>query len=128
MGARTTWEIRQYSDSPAIYLYSHWGGDSKWSDTAAALAAAEPRWSDPSYATRIFISQIVGREWDQETGFGIVAGPENECPFEEEYFSMVIDFSSSQVITGQRIFTFEDFLKSEDFSEDEVTEFWNENA
>ena len=128
MGARTTWEIRTYSDSPSIYLYSHWGGDSKWSDTAAALAAAEPRWGDPSYGARIFISQIVGREWDQETGFGIVAGPAGDCPFEESYFSMVIDFSSRQVITGQRIFTFEDFLKSEDFSEDEVTEFWNENA
>lgn len=38
---------------------------------AHALATARPRWDDPAYATRICISQIVGADWDSETGYGI---------------------------------------------------------
>jgi hypothetical protein len=38
---------------------------------ADAVIAARPRWQDPAYATRIAISQIVGNQWDMETGFGL---------------------------------------------------------
>jgi hypothetical protein len=38
---------------------------------ADAVIAARPRWNDPAYATRIAISQIIGNQWDMETGFGL---------------------------------------------------------
>ena len=38
---------------------------------ADAVIEARPRWSDPSYATRIAISQIVGDQWTEETGWGL---------------------------------------------------------
>lgn len=125
MGARTTWEIRGYEGSPSIYLYSHWGGDSKWSDTQSALSMAEPRWSDPSYASRIFISQIVGRNWDSETGFGIAAGKRGEAPFEESYFPVVVDFGTKLIEVTGETYTFNEFLALEDKSEEIVELFWS---
>lgn len=116
MGARTTWEIRTSSKSPSIYLYSHWGGDSKWSDTVAALRAAEPRWEDPTYGARIFISQIVGNDWNEETGYGITAGVSGEWPFEEEYFPVLVDFSNQTVETSNGLYKFSEFTSEEIFS------------
>lgn len=109
MGARTTWEIRTYKDSPSIYLYSHWGGETKWEDTIEAMKACEPRWGDPSYGARIFISTIVGNQWESETGFGITAGPQGEVPFEESYISVVVDFGRQVVETPYSIHNFSDF-------------------
>lgn len=125
MGARTTWEIRGGNGSTSIYLYSHWGGDSKWSDTASALLASESRWGDVTYASRIFISQIIGKSWDLETGFGILAGSEGESPFEEEYFSMVVDFSDNTIQAGSELFNFRQFLASEDRTDEIMEESWS---
>jgi hypothetical protein len=124
MGSRTTWEIRTHADSPSIYLYSHWGGESKWSDTVGALRAAEPRWGDSSYGARIFISQIIGAHWDSETGFGITAGENGSVPFEESYFSILIDFSSRTVIAGDRFYDFSEFLTTEDVSAELMEGAW----
>ena len=128
MGARTQWEIRTYADSPSIYLYSHWGGDSKWSDTVDAIEKARPRWDDPSYGARIFISQIIGSNWDEETGFGIIADEAGQAPFEESYFSAVIDFSSKTVTFGSMIWTFEEFLTANEETEALGKEFWGADA
>lgn len=128
MGARTQWEIRTDAESPSIYLYSHWGGDSKWNDTVHALEAARPRWDDPTYGARIFISQIVGAAWDEETGFGITAGEEGQAPFEESYFSAVIDFSSKLVTLGSMQWTFEEFLTADEETEALGNEFWGVSA
>ncbi len=128
MGARTTWEIRTDSEGPSIYLYSHWGGDSKWSDTRRALEEAEPRWTDSSYGARIFISQIIGNEWERETGFGIMAGNPGEVPFEEEYFRMVVDFSNQTILVSGEEITFRDFLVSENKSDTLTELFWSSGA
>ncbi len=109
MGARTTWEIRTYEGSPSIYLYSHWGGESKWEKTIEAMRACEPRWGDPSYGARIFISTIIGHQWESETGFGITAGGANDNPFEEEYLPVIIDFGRQVVETPYSIHNFSDF-------------------
>jgi GH15 family glucan-1,4-alpha-glucosidase len=54
-----------------VYLYGHWAGYRMLENLAEAVKAAEPRWSDESYATRIAISHLVGNEWPSETGWGI---------------------------------------------------------
>jgi hypothetical protein len=38
---------------------------------ASAVSAAEPRWQDESYATRIAISNLIGEDWAHETGWGL---------------------------------------------------------
>jgi len=35
------------------------------------VSAAETRWDDESYATRIAVSQLVGSEWNETTGWGL---------------------------------------------------------
>lgn len=91
----------------SVYLYSHWGGESKLRDTKKALSAARPRWSDETYAMRIFISQIVGSSWNEETGFGI----STEDEFEENYTPAGIDFDTKQVTYGGTVSSFAEFLE-----------------
>lgn len=58
----------------AIVLYWHWGGYDAGPSLAKALAAAHPRWDDESYAARIIVSRIIGKHWNEETGFGLYSG------------------------------------------------------
>lgn len=58
-------------NADGIVLYGHWAGYNMLQNLAEAVAKAEPRWSDPSYATRIAVSQMVGDQWDMETGWGL---------------------------------------------------------
>jgi hypothetical protein len=112
MGARTTWAIKTEKKTDAVtWLYSHWGGESKFEDTQRALAKAEPRWEDSTYGARIFISQIVGDQWDNETGFGITTGTLGHIPFEEEYDLAIVDFTTNTIIYGTNEFTFSEFVE-----------------
>jgi len=54
-----------------IVLYGHWAGAQMLGKLADAVIKARPRWTDPAYATRIAISQIIGDDWNMETGFGL---------------------------------------------------------
>jgi hypothetical protein len=71
MGDRATFVFEQGDANSAIYLYGHWAGDGMMNTLATAIAKARPRWDDETYATRIVISQIIGNEWADETGWGI---------------------------------------------------------
>jgi hypothetical protein len=54
-----------------IVLYGHWAGYNMLANLAEAVAKAQPRWTDPSYATRIVVSQMVGDGWGMENGWGL---------------------------------------------------------
>lgn len=58
----------------AVFLYTHWGGESLPQTVQAALKAAKSRWGDAPYSARILFSQIVGDRWTEETGFGLYHG------------------------------------------------------
>jgi hypothetical protein len=75
MGARVIFNIEQ-TDGMYVGLYSHWGEDSRYADLAYALDKARPRWNDESYCMRIIISNLIGPEWNSETGFGLWASKE----------------------------------------------------
>lgn len=118
MGARTTWEIVG-ENGVSMFLYSHWGGDTKWEDTVEALRTSEPRWMDESYGARIFMSTIIGEDWSKETGFGISAGTSGMVPFEEEFFPIKLNFSTQTISLGVKSktnpapfleYTFEQFV------------------
>lgn len=110
MGARTTWAIKTETGDAVTWLYSHWGGDGKFMDTMEALAKSKPRWNDNTYAARIFISQIIGDQWDSETGFGITTGTLAQIPFEESYELVVVDFTTNTITYGQFETSFEEFV------------------
>lgn len=76
MGDRIVYTIKQDKDL-SVNLYSHWGGYDRFINLAAALKAAEPRWNDSSYCTRIIVSQLIGDSWKDETGFGLWASNED---------------------------------------------------
>lgn len=58
----------------AIVLYSHDGGYNAGPDLARALKAASDRWRDLDYGPRIIVSQIIGKDWSEKTGFGLLSG------------------------------------------------------
>lgn len=128
MGSRTTWKIVT-NDDAVIWLYSHWGGESKFADTQNALVTCMPRWGDTTYGARSFISAIVREGWSEVTGFGITATLANaDSPFEEYYFNAEIDFTTQRVTMGSRIWSFSDFIVLSDCSEELSEEFWKEEV
>jgi hypothetical protein len=74
MGDRAVIGFQASKEDIPVFLYSHWGGSDRYIDAQRAIVAAEPRWDDPAYATRIGISQIIENYWSEETGFGLSAG------------------------------------------------------
>ena len=89
-----------------VFLYGHWAGHRMLENLADAVQAAEPRWNDEGYATRIAISQLINDEWPSETGWGITV---NELA-DNEHKVPIIDWSNNT-------FTLmEEDLKTEVFS------------
>jgi len=83
------------SKGQSIVLYGHWAGHNMLSNLADAVIAARPRWTDESYATRIAISQLVGDQWNMETGWGLqvnsISDNEHKIPvidFNQQTFSL----------------------------------------
>jgi len=70
MGDRANVGIRG-TDGNTIFLYLHWGGLDRHELVANGLAHAMERDGDESYFTRIFISRIIGTDWNKATGVGM---------------------------------------------------------
>lgn len=104
MGARTNFELKDSKGS--VWLYSHWGGDDKMTDLAAALEKAESRWNDTTYAMRIVVSQLIGKDWDSETGFGLSSYEANE----ESYEPVCVDFTNKIVSSDTFSLDFQSFV------------------
>jgi hypothetical protein len=108
MGARVNFVFKTELDKPNIVLYSHWGETTWRFDLAMAIAKSQSRlkMGDTSYATRIIISQLIGSEWDSETGFGIYLADENQ-----EYWdtTVEIDMTTQMVNDSGHWHSFEAF-------------------
>ena len=70
MGDRANFVFVQ-DNGETIVLYGHWAGYNMMEHLADAVACAQPRWQDTSYATRIAISQMIADAWNSETGWGL---------------------------------------------------------
>jgi len=70
MGDRANFGFRDSKEN-VVFLYGHWAGHNMLAKLANAVQAAEPRWQDESYATRIAISNLIGEDWTEKTGWGI---------------------------------------------------------
>lgn len=109
MGSRTVWKI-QTDRNQGIHLYAHSDGEEKLQITAEALIIAKPRWSDESYFTRIFISQVIGDQWDSEYGYGLWAGSMDTDYFDESYEQCEIYPESKQIFFDGVSYTYEQFI------------------
>jgi hypothetical protein len=59
-----------------------------------ALDKARPRWTDPSYAIRIVVSQLIGDQWNKETGYGLFTSVDGDDLGD---FTVVLDFSNQTI-------------------------------
>ena len=94
MGDRANFGFVQ-PNGQTIVLYGHWAGHQMLGRLADAVIAARPRWNDEGYATRIAISQLIGDQWNMETGWGLyvneIADNEHKIAivdFEQQTFSL----------------------------------------
>jgi len=87
MGDRANFVFVQ-PNGESIVLYGHWGGYQMLANLAEAAVKAQNRWSDPSYATRIAISHLIGEGWAMETGWGLYVNQIGD----NEHKIAVIDF------------------------------------
>ena len=108
MGDRIVYTIRQDKDL-SLNLYSHWGGYDRFVTLANALHAAKPRWDDSSYAARIIVSQIVGDQWAEETGFGLWASTEHGM-YGGDHPDIVLDLVNKTVQDETGSHSFESFI------------------
>lgn len=109
MGDRIVYSIKQDKDL-SVNLYSHWGGHDRFVALAAALKAAEPRWNDGSYATRIIVSQLIGDQWAEETGFGLWAS-NSDGMYGGDWPDITIDLVNKTVIDETGTHSFTDFIE-----------------
>ncbi len=79
-----------------IVLYTHWKGYCLMQEVRNALVHAGNRigLGDEAYSTRIIVSQIVGDQWNDETGFGLSVG--SLC--DNSYPIIVMDLVSKSVL------------------------------
>ena len=109
MGDRIVYSIKQDKDS-SVNLYSHWGGESRFINLAVALKAAEPRWGDETYCTRIIVSQLIGEDWNSETGYGLWASDsDNAIP--GDYADITVNIPNKTVIDETGTHSFESFIE-----------------
>ena len=95
MGARINFVLKVYPKEQAhVTLYSHWGETMWREELALALRKATPRWTDQNYAARIVVSQLIGDQWDSETGYGLFTSVDGEDLGDT---TVVVDFTNQTV-------------------------------
>jgi len=95
MGDRAMAEIR--TEGGSLYVYTHWGGESLPDYAKEAVKAAQPRWSDYPYATRIIVDQLTKDGRDEETGFGLILQPRAEDEHNSGKPSVIIDLITQEL-------------------------------
>lgn len=97
MGDRASIYIVENSEfEHGIYLYSHFNGYILHDELAKALTFGSSRWDDPSYLTRIIISQVFKDENDGLLGAGV-----STFPTYGEYPIIVVDTAGQRVYAVQ---------------------------
>lgn len=95
MGDRANFGFK--TDGHTLYLYGHWAGRDMMANLARALDKARPRWDDTPYAIRICVSQLIGEQWQQVTGWGLsideISDNNNDIP--------VVDFEHDLVVIDE---------------------------
>jgi len=96
MGDRGNLGFKQYGDGECVWLYTHWTGAHLPGLARTAVEAGRPRWGDATYATRLALTAIIGRE-EGATGWGVSTRPDDN-----EHDLLVIDWDKSTVTVHGR--------------------------
>ena|SRR3990167_8225491 len=113
MGDRSNVKIINGTDK-AIFLYSHWCGDSLLKTVHKALSRKQ-RWADESYLSRIVFCEMLRygyrdnplKAFDDECSFGISSyEPENE------YKNITLDCEKEEITVGSLKSSFEEFVSA----------------
>lgn len=119
MGARINFVLKVYPNEQAhVTLYSHWGETTWRENLADALSKAAPRWTDQNYAARIVVSQLIGNDWDKETGYGLFTSVDGEDLGDT---TVVVDFTNETVNDTGNEHSFTSFINYHE----EVREYHN---
>ena len=106
MGDRIVYTLVQ-SDGKQLSLYSHWGGSDRYAALAYAIEKARPRWTDEAYCARIIVSNLIGPDWNEETGYGLWAGDDNGAG---DHPSITIWLDKKYVEDETGIHSFDEFV------------------
>lgn len=91
-----------------IWFYTHWGGSTLLKDLQNAVKAAKSRWEDSPYCFRIILSQLIGENWKEETGYGL------DIKFmDSEYEDPIVSIIEKTVQYNGVEYTFEEFIKKD---------------
>jgi hypothetical protein len=93
MGDRFTFGVTDRGGD-VLYLYSHWGGTNWDDDLNNAIYKAGVMSKSPDYANRIFMSQLIGKNWDSEHSFGFSI---NDVLDTEYGYVPVVDFKQGTI-------------------------------
>lgn len=88
-----------------LWYYTHWGGSSLPENLKGAITEAKPRWGDDSYCFRIILSQLIGEDWNSETGHGL-----NSHSMDSEYKDFIVNIKEQTVTIEGETQTFEEFI------------------
>jgi len=93
MGDRFTFGVVDRTGD-VLYLYSHWGGATWNGDLSDAIFKAGVHSRSSERANRIFISQLIGANWDNTSGYAFSI---NNVTDTEYGYVPVVDFNHSTV-------------------------------
>lgn len=113
MGDRANIKIIQHDgttmEEPALFLYSHWGGDGMANTLKRALIRGASRWDDEIYLARIIFNEMTKGDENETTGFGISTYiGDNEHPI------ITVDCEKQTVTIGGNSMPFTAFVALDD--------------
>ena len=131
MGDRMVIGFKAKQDDPTIYLYTQWGGEDRYKDLANSLLAAQSRWDDPSYATRIALTQVVGDRWNQPLGYGVSANDFCWPDYDDipvvtwttqtiDIYVGVMNHDEIEKSTPRHSMSFDEFMNLESYEQNEI--------
>ena len=84
-------------ENGSLFVYTHWNGAEFPEMARDAIEKAKGRWDDEGYATRIIVDQLTKPGRDEETGFGLMLGPDAEDSYNNDSPSILIDLVAKQL-------------------------------
>lgn len=102
MGDRAMAEIKVNQGS--LYFYTHWSGFNLPRIAEAALAKAQPRIGDDSYALKIVVDALIEGSGtrDKETGGGLMLVADHEDEYNNNKPSVIIDLVENKVLIHRK--------------------------
>lgn len=102
-----------------IYLYTHWNGDLLPFMVKSALKNGQSRWGHTAYITRIIFSEMIKKEVEDVTGYGISVNlVDNEHPI------IYIDDKINTVTIKNTVWNYKEFI---DITDEEIYRVYSDN-